>query len=310
MPGNADNRDMKKFLFAIPVWMLLLSLGCKTPPAPPPPPPPPDPSAFLEFAGINAPDIDQVSMEFKLGAKNPRALPAGVTMEDLKVEINGFEAKEGIRIVPEPAVYLFTVEGARAGEKGEPLPGLGALPLRLELDLEALGRTGLSLADDYAVTISAALDFSYGAEPPVRATAQADAVFPGIREPVFSVTNIAVLQEELINTRFRVKLRVENPNPFPMELSAFRYELYGGGRFWADGNETNVLHIPARASAEANLFLVMNFMGMKRALLDQVIAFQNVRYRFAGQAMVITGIEYLPKFTSGFDLSGYSEVLE
>jgi hypothetical protein len=51
-------------------------------------------------------------------------------------------------------------------------------------------------------------------------------------------------------------------------------------------------------------------MGMKRDLLDQVIAFQNVRYRFTGEALVTTGIEYLPKFPSGFDLSGYSEVFE
>jgi LEA14-like dessication related protein len=301
---------MKKFLFAIPLWLLLLSLGCKTPPVPPPPPPQPDPSAFLEFASIDAPDIHHVSMEFKLGAENPRSLPARVTIEDLKVEINGLETKEGIRIVPESSSDLFEVEGTRAGENGEPLPGEAAVPLRLELDLETLSRGGLSLTDDYKVTISAALGFSYGADPPVRAAALENAVFPRIREPVFSITDIAVLQAELINTRFRVKLKIENPNPFPMELSAFRYELYGGGRFWADGNETNVLLIPARDSAETNLFLVMNFMGMKRDLLNQVIAFQNVRYRFAGQAMVITGIDYLPKFPSDFDLSGYSEVFE
>jgi hypothetical protein len=32
--------------------------------------------------------------------------------------------------------------------------------------------------------------------------------------------------------------------------------------------------------------------------------------RFTGEALVTTGIEYLPKFPSVFDLSGYVEVLE
>jgi LEA14-like dessication related protein len=314
---------MKKsfFAFAILGWMLLLSPGCKSPPPPPlmPPLPQPDPSALLKFEGIDASDIDHIRMDFRLVVENPRTDPARAKIEALKIEINGLETEEGIRIVPETAVRPFPVDGVRgngepgaspSGDSAKSLPGSAAVPLRLELDLEALGKAGLSLADDYRVKISAAVDFSYGPGLPVRAAAQENAVFPRIQKPVFTITHIAVLQAELINTRFRVKLRVENPNPFPMELSAFQYLLYGDGRFWADGNEKNVLSIPARDSAEARLFLVMNFMGMKRDLLDQVIAFQNVRYRFTGEALVTTGIEYLPKFPSGFDLSGYSEVLE
>jgi LEA14-like dessication related protein len=306
---------MKKSFFAcaVSLWMLFLGFGCKTPP-PPPPPPQGDPSALLRFEGIDASDIDHVSMEFRLMVENPRTDPARATIEDLKVEINGLETKEGIRIADETAAGPFPVDGARGnGESGDSLelyPGSAAIPLRLELDLETLGKAGLSLADDYHVKVSAAVDFSYGPGLPVRAGVLENAVFPRIQKPVFTITDIAVLQAELINTRFRVNLKVENPNPFPMELSAFRYQLYGGGRFWADGNEKDILSIPARDSAEAKLFLIMNFMGMKRDLLDQVMAFQDVRYRFTGEALVTTGIEYLPKFPSGFDLSGYSEVFE
>lgn len=291
--------------------MLFLCFGCKTPPPPPSPPPPqPDPSALLRFEGIDAPDIDHVSMEFKLTVENPRIDPARAKIESLKVEINGLETEEGIRLLPETAVRPFPVDGAWVRTTGESLPGSAAIPIRLELDLDALGKAGLSLADDYNVKISAAVDFSYGPGPLVRTTVLESAVFPRIQKPGFAIIEIAVLQAELINTRFRVKLKVENPNPFSMELSAFRYELYGSGRFWADGNEKNVLRIPAREAAETQLFLIMNFMGMKRDLLDRVIAFQNVRYRFTGEALVTTGIDYLPEFPSGFDLSGYSEVFE
>jgi hypothetical protein len=249
-------------------------------------------------------------MDFRLTAENPRTDPATAKIEDLRVAINGMEAGKGIRIISETTTYPFSVAEAHVRETGEPRPASAAVPIRLELDLETLNQAGLSPADDYQITVSAAVDFHYGPGLPVRAAALERAVFPRIRPPVFTITDIAVLQAELINTRFRVRLKVENPNPFPMELSAFRYQLYGSGRFWADGNEKNVLSIPARDSAEAKLYLIMNFMGMRRELLDRVIAFQDVRYRFTGEATVTTGIAWLPEFPSIFDLSGYSEVIE
>jgi hypothetical protein len=54
----------------------------------------------------------------------------------------------------------------------------------------------------------------------------------------------------------------------------------------------------------------MNFINMRRELLDQVIALREVRYRFAGEATVSTGVDYLPQFRMGFELSGNSEVVE
>jgi LEA14-like dessication related protein len=118
------------------------------------------------------------------------------------------------------------------------------------------------------------------------------------------------MQAELINTRFRVSLRIDNPNFFPVALSSFGYELYGEGRFWADGEEQDVLYIPAKGSAETNLFLLMNFINMKRHLLDEVIAMQLVRYRFTGEVEVGTGVSWLPQFHMGFDRTGNSIVLK
>jgi LEA14-like dessication related protein len=134
--------------------------------------------------------------------------------------------------------------------------------------------------------------------------------FPRIQEPRFSIVSIAIMQAELINTRFRVKVRIENPNPFPLTFSSFSYELYGHGRFWADGSESNIYTIPENGEAEEDLFLLMNFINMQRNLLDQIIAMRNVRYRFTGKAEIGTGIEYLPAFTAAFDIQGDSEVVK
>ena len=117
------------------------------------------------------------------------------------------------------------------------------------------------------------------------------------------------MQAELINTRLRVKIKIRNPNPFPLTLSAFSYELYGGGYLWADGGKKNLCEIGENGETEENLFIVMNFIDTRRDLLDQVIAMRNIRYRFTGEAEIGTGIAYLPRFVSLFDLRGDSEVL-
>ncbi|MDR1058959.1 MAG: LEA type 2 family protein [Treponema sp.] len=246
---------------------------------------------------IEAEDVHRVSLHFVLKIDNPRPLSAGVTVEGWTLRINGVETRGGAALSGAGGLS-FLAE-----------PGLSAeIPLRLDLDLDALARGVLDWKNELNLTTDLAL--SYGAGSPVRISAGGTAEFPRIMEPVFTITGIAVLKAELINTRFRVSLRIDNPNPFPVELSAFSYELYEGGRFWADGEEKNILHIPAMSQADTRLFLVMNFIGMKRELLDKIIYLRNVRYRFTGKAEVSTGIPFLPRFRTGFDLSGYSEVLE
>jgi LEA14-like dessication related protein len=137
----------------------------------------------------------------------------------------------------------------------------------------------------------------------------AAADFPRIREPNFTITSIAVLKDDLVNTRFRVDLRVENPNVFPVTLSSFGYELYGGGRFWADGKKRDLLEVPARGSAEARLLLIMNFINMPRDLFDEVLRMGSVAYRFAGEVLVDTPVPLLPSFRMVFDRRGTATVL-
>jgi LEA14-like dessication related protein len=181
-------------------------------------------------------------------------------------------------------------------------PEAGTLGLRLELELP--GDSGDF--DEYQAELRVNLAPS-GAAP--GRSLSAKTTFPRIQAPKFTITSIAIMQAELINTRFRVDLRIDNPNVFPVELSSLQYELYGSGRFWADGKEKSTLKVPPGGSAETRLMLVMNFIDMRRELLDEIIALRQVPYRFTGEAQVDTGITMLPGFKMDFDQSGYSAVV-
>jgi len=129
-----------------------------------------------------------------------------------------------------------------------------------------------------------------------------------VKEPVFEIISIVILQAELINTQFETVLRIDNPNEFPVELSRIKYELHGNGMFWADGTENNIFQIPAKSRQDTKFRFSMNFINMNRKLLDDIIAMRNVRYIFKGEADVRGNYARLPVSTVKFNCSGLSEV--
>jgi LEA14-like dessication related protein len=129
-----------------------------------------------------------------------------------------------------------------------------------------------------------------------------------VKEPIFEIVSIVILQAELINTQFETVLRIDNPNEFPLELSRIKYELYGNGMFWADGTENDIFQIPAKSRHDAKFRFSMNFINMNRKLLDDVIAMRRVQYVFKGEADVRGNYARLPVSTMKFNCLGLSEV--
>ena len=256
----------------------------------------PPPAFSLVFDRVNMTAPGEVELYFTLEAENLRDSAAVLSLAGYRLTVTGTPEREAPTVAP----------GAPA------LPGNGGgvagagIPVVLRLDAAALPAGTEASGAAAALAMNIAVSYVDGAK--VSAAVRGRAEFPLVRDPVFSITSIVIMQAELINTRFKVRVRVENPNPFPVELSSFKYELYGAGRFWADGTEQRVLSVPAAGLAEKELFLVMNFIDMKRDLLDQVIALEQVRYRFAGTVEVGTGLAELPAYTGSFNLEGDSEV--
>jgi LEA14-like dessication related protein len=126
--------------------------------------------------------------------------------------------------------------------------------------------------------------------------------------PEFIITSITILQADLINTRLKLNFKIVNPNTVPLTLSSFRYELYGDGTFWANSMEKNLAVIPAKSSSETSVGLEMNFINMKRQLLNDIIAMREVRYRVVGDVELETDDPKIPGFRINFDYSGNSPV--
>jgi LEA14-like dessication related protein len=308
-PSKDAARDCRnsRILFAL-FFLFVCVSACKSPPASREGPQP-----SLHFEGVEAKDIEHLSLLFTLDLENHAPSPAQGTIEAWRVEINGREVSGGLSLeYPETAVFPVKGAALSAGKTAEipAAPGRASFPLRLNLDLAALAAEGITLAEDYRVNLITRLAFTYEAGPLSQTQVSGLAAFPRIQAPVFTITSIAILKAELINPRVRVTMNIDTPHPCPVELSAFVYELYGNGRLWAEGAEKNISSIPPKSSGETRLFLIMNFINMKRDLLDQIINLEDVNYRFTGEVQVRTAVNYLPRFKSAFDLSGYSQVFD
>ena len=273
---------MRILVINIFCFVLLFAFsGCKTKPVHSP-----DPSALLVFKSIEAPDIYKTTLFYDISVKQPGVNKTNYIIEEWTTVINGIKTNNGVNFSSDVS----------AGE------------IRLEFDIPALAEEGLPLYDDFTVDLF--LDIVVQAKETKMIHANAKALFPYIREPVFSITEIAILKADLVNTRFRVAIKIDNLNPFPVDLSSVEYTLYGNNLLWAEGKESSGIHVPPKNTYRGNLFLIMNFINMKRDLLDQIIRLEDVNYRFTGKAVVSAEIDYLPKFHTDFNLAGYSKVLE
>jgi LEA14-like dessication related protein len=145
--------------------------------------------------------------------------------------------------------------------------------------------------------------------PPLPIESVPEIVVPlRIMEPKFTITSIKILQADLINTRMKLSLKIDNPNLFPISLTSFKYELYGDGNFWTGGSVKDLAVIEAQSSSETEFNIEMNFINMKRRLLDDIIAMRYVHYRIVGTMEVGADMPDLPGISIKFDHSGDSEV--
>jgi LEA14-like dessication related protein len=81
-----------------------------------------------------------------------------------------------------------------------------------------------------------------------------------MRSPQVHVVDIRLLQGGLLEQRFRVDLRIGNPNDFDLPLDGLTFELDLNGRHFAEGFTNQTVTVPrlgeARISVDASTTLI------------------------------------------------------
>ncbi|GAB1484009.1 hypothetical protein MASR2M78_28260 [Treponema sp.] len=281
-------------------FLVLIVSACVSRPINPPPevPVPPViemgellPQADLSFVRISAKNPDELQLVFELSVQNMDSLPYQLQRLETELSLNGIPAA---RLCLETALHL-------------PAGSSNLQELSFAVDLRDFPDLA---ADELQYDLAARLEFRTNSDAGRTGSSSLQGSFLRVQKPLFRISSIKIHRAQLINTRMNVSLEIENPNGFTLELSALQYELFGEGRYWAEGNQTAVFQIESHAKMTLISQITMNFIDMKRELLDQFIKMQDVGYRFKGNIRVLTGMSYLPHFIMNFDERGRTPVIE
>ncbi len=122
--------------------------------------------------------------------------------------------------------------------------------------------------------------------------------FTRIQAPSISISSLSLLDAQLLEQRYRLQLRIQNPNPYSLPIAGLQYRLYLNGLEFARGVSSQAVTVPAYEERVLNVDMISTI----GTLIEQLRQWPDVqhgelRYRLAGEAKLSTrlvpiGFEY------------------
>ncbi len=111
------------------------------------------------------------------------------------------------------------------------------------------------------------------------------AVFRQTEPPDVSLVNLQLEDLTLFEQRYRVTLRIQNPNAFALPIDRVHYEIHLEGDLLAQGNSVSPFTVPAHGDARFDVVVTSSLMRTARhaaRLLEQ--GRTQLRYEMKGYA--------------------------
>lgn len=122
--------------------------------------------------------------------------------------------------------------------------------------------------------------------------------FTRIQPPSVSISQLRLVDARLLEQRYRLQLRIQNPNAYSLPISGLQYRLYLNGLEFARGVSSDSVTIPAYEERTLDVDMISTI----GTVLDQLRQWSytegdELRYRLAGEVKLSTrlapvGFEY------------------
>jgi LEA14-like dessication related protein len=127
------------------------------------------------------------------------------------------------------------------------------------------------------------------------------AVFPGsLERPKVSLAGMTLIDANLFEQRFALKLRVQNPNDIELHIQALTYDLELNDKAFGSGVASAAVTVPRYGSELVDVEMISNLAGV----LGQIAEYgrsgaSTLRYRLKGSVILGPSNTRLPFEQSG-----------
>jgi LEA14-like dessication related protein len=113
-----------------------------------------------------------------------------------------------------------------------------------------------------------------------------------LQSPKLSLVGVQVLSGDMFAQRFKVRVRVENPNDLELPVRGLEYQIILMGDSFADGTSADSFLLPARGEAEFDMLVTTNFVSSFGRLLSRVGGgkLEDIEYELSGKVFVEKGM--------------------
>ena len=110
--------------------------------------------------------------------------------------------------------------------------------------------------------------------------------------PSVEVIGVQMMSTDMFAQRFKLRLRVDNPNDLELPVTGLEYTVIMMGDRFAEGVSNEAFVLPAKGEAEFDMLVTTNFVSSFGRLLSRAGGgkLENIDYEIAGKVFVDKGM--------------------
>ncbi len=113
-----------------------------------------------------------------------------------------------------------------------------------------------------------------------------------LQTPTVNVMGVQMLSGDMFSQRFRLRVKIENPNDIEVPVRSIEYTLFLMGDQFGEGQTESSFILPARGEAEFDMGVTTDFVSALGRLISRMGGnkLENVEYEIAGKLHLDKGL--------------------
>ena len=115
---------------------------------------------------------------------------------------------------------------------------------------------------------------------------------PKLETPKLSLLGIQMMSTDMFAQKFRVRVKVENPNDLELPVRGLDYKIFLMGDSFAEGVTSERFLVPALGEAEFDMVITTNFVSSLGRLISRVGGgkLEDLDYEISGDVLLDRGL--------------------